>query len=286
MAPKKAPVTSSRTRQERIKNRGKAPASTPKPRQTAAGNRGAQKGPLKPGTRTSGTPMVNSSSPAMRQIQAKASELRSQVDKGVRAARQTATSLPNSVRTGQNLVRQGAQNMRQAAAGTMSSAQRTMLQAQGAAAKAAAQAKRGAKAAMSNMSNTLANKGSVRPGRAVGSLKGGLAGAAIEQVASRTLGPLAEKAGTALGKGPLTTLGRAIDNRLPGINSKDELKRKTAASKAANAKGPKAGPSPKATVTAFSKKTFDQAFKAARTAKAKTFTWRGNKYNTKLRGEK
>ena len=285
MAPKKAPVTSSRTRQERIKNRGKAPASTPKPRQTAAGNRGAQKGPLKPGTRTSGTPMVNSSSATMRQIQAKASELRSQVDKGVRAARQTATSLPNSVRTGQNLVRQGAQNMRQAAAGTMSSAQRTMLQAQGAAAKAAAQAKRGAKAAMSNMSNTLANKGSVRPGRAVGSLKGGLAGAAIEQVASRTLGPLARKAGTKLGNA-LKPVGRAIDNRLPGINSKDELKRKTAASKAANAKGPKAGPSPKATVTAFSKKTFDQAFKAARTAKAKTFTWRGNKYNTKLRGEK
>ena len=285
MAPKKAPVTSSRTRQERIKNRGKAPASTPKPRQTAAGNRGAQKGPLKPGTRTSGTPMVNSSSATMRQIQAKASELRSQVDKGVRAARQTATSLPNSVRTGQNLVRQGAQNMRQAAAGTMSSAQRTMLQAQGAAAKATAQAKRGAKAAMSNMSNTLANKGSVRPGRAVGSLKGGLAGAAIEQVASRTLGPLARKAGTKLGNA-LKPVGRAIDDRLPGINSKDELKRKTAASKAANAKGPKAGPSPKATVTAFSKKTFDQAFKAARTAKAKTFTWRGNKYNTKLRGEK
>ena len=66
MAPKKAPVTSSRTRQERIKNRGKAPASTPKPRQMAVGNRGAQAGPMKPGTRTSGTPMVNSSSATMR----------------------------------------------------------------------------------------------------------------------------------------------------------------------------------------------------------------------------
>lgn len=285
MAPKKAPVTSSRTRQERIKNRGKAPASTPAPRQTAVGNRGAQAGSMKPGTRTSGTPMVNSSSPAMRQIQAKASELRSQVDKGVRAARQTATSLPNSVRAGQNLVRQGAQNMRQAAAGTMSSAQRTMLQAQGAAAKATAQAKRGAKAAMGNMSNTLANKGSVRPGRPVGGPGRGAVGGAIEQAASAALGPLARKAGTKLGNA-LKPVGRAIDNRLPGINSKDELKRKTAASKAANAKGPKAGPSPKATVTAFSKKTFDQAFKAARTAKASTFTWRGNKYNTKMRGEK
>lgn len=285
MAPKKAPVTGSRTRQERIKGTGKAPASTPKPRQTAVGNRGAQAGPMKPGTRTSGTPMVNSGSATMRQIQAKASELRSQVNQGVRSARQTATSLPNSVRAGQNLVRQGAQSMRQAAAGTMSSAQRTMLQAQGAAAKATAQAKRGAKAAMSNMSNTLATKGSVRPGRPVGGPGRGAVGGAIEQAANAALGPLARKAGTKLGNA-LKPVGRAIDNRLPGINSRDELKRKTAATKAAMANGPKAGPSPKATVTAFSKKTFDQAFKAARTAKAKTFTWKGNKYNTKVKGEK
>ena len=50
MAPKKAPVTSARTRQERIKNRGKAPASTPKGRQTTAMQR-----PFKPGTKTSNT---------------------------------------------------------------------------------------------------------------------------------------------------------------------------------------------------------------------------------------
>ena len=285
MAPKKAPVTSSRTRQERIKNRGKAPASTPKPRQTAVGNRGAQAGPMKPGTRTSGTPMVNSSSATMRQIQAKASELRSQVDRGVRSARQAATSLPNSVRAGQNLVRQGAQNMRQAAAGTMSSAQRTMLQAQGAARKAAAQTRRAAKASMERQMNTLATRGSVRPGRAIGGPGRGAVGGAIEQAASAALGPLARKAGTKLGEA-LKPVGRAIDNRLPGINSRDELTRKTAATKAAMANGPKAGPSPKATVTAFSKKTFDQAFKAARTAKAKTFTWKGNKYNTKIKGKK
>jgi hypothetical protein len=280
-----ATVTSSRRRNERGSGSKKVAASTPKPRQTSVGNRGAQAGPLKPGTRTSGTPMVNSSSPAMRQIQAKASELRSQVNQGVRSARQTATSLPNSVRAGQNLVRQGAQSMRQAAAGTMSSAQRTMLKAQGAAAKATAQAKRGAKAAMSNMSKTLATKGSVRPGRPVGGLRSGLAGAAIEQAANSALGPLARKAGDKLGKA-LKPVGRAIDNRLPGINSRDELRRKTAATKAAMANGPKAGPSPKATVTAFNKKTFDQAFKAARTAKATTFTWKGNRYNTKIKGEK
>ena len=282
MAPKKAPVTSSRTRQERIKNRGKAPASTPKPRRTAAGNRGAQKGPLKPGTRTSGTPMVNSRSATMRRIQAKASAARSraQGQPGIKGP----IKLPNSQRAGVNLPKVGA-GVVKPPAGQMNPVQSAMLKAQGAAAKAAAQAKRGAKAAMSNMSKTLANKGSVRPGRAVGSLKGGLAGAAIEQVASRTLGPLARKAGTKLGNA-LKPVGRAIDDRLPGINSKDELKRKTAASKAAMANGPKAGPSPKATVKAFDKKTFDQAFKAARTAKAKTFTWKGNKYNTKVKGEK
>ena len=282
MAPKKAPVTSSRTRQERIKNRGKAPASTPKPRQTAAGNRGAQKGPLKPGTRTSGTPMVNSRSATMRRIQAKASAARSraQGQPGIKGP----IKLPNSQRAGVNLPKVGA-GVVKPPAGQMNPVQSALLKAQGAAAKADAQAKRGAKAAMSSMSNTLANKGSVRPGRAVGSLKGGLAGAAIEQVASRTLGPLARKAGTKLGNA-LKPVGRAIDDRLPGINSRDELKRKTAATKAANAKGPVQGPGSSNTMKAFNKKTFDQAFKAARTAKAKTFTWRGNKYNTKLRGEK
>jgi hypothetical protein len=138
---------------------------------------------------------------------------------------------------------------------------------------------------MERQMNTLALRGSVRPGRAIGGPGRGAVGGAIEQAASAALGPLARKAGTKLGE-VLKPVGRAIDDRLPGINSRDELKRKTAATKAANAKGPKAGPSPKATSEAFNKKTFDQAFKAARTAKAKTFTWKGNKYNTKVKGEK
>ena len=162
---------------------------------------------------------------------------------------------------------------------------RQQAQAQGKAAVKAAQTRRGARTAMSNMSNTLANKGSIRAGRPVGGPGRGAVGGAIEQVASSVLGPLARKAGTKLGNA-LKPVGRAIDDRLPGINSRDELKRKTAATKAANAKGPQQGPRLAATRRAFSKKTFDQAFKAARTAKAKTFEWRGNKYNTKLRGEK
>jgi hypothetical protein len=266
-----ATVTSSRRRNERGSGSKKVAASTPKPRQTSVGNRGAQAGPLKPGTRTSGTPMVNSSSPAMRQIQAKASELRSQVDKGVRAARQTATSLPNSVRAGQNLVRQGAQNMRQAAAGTMSAAQRTALQAQGAAAKAAAQAKRGAKAAMGNMSKTLANKGSIRPGRAIGSLKGGLAGAAVEQVASRTLSPIVQKAGYSLGQ----NIRKAMTPK-PTKKASDSFGGQYQKGKAAPSKAPKMSKA----------KSFDNAFASARNSGMKTFTWEGKTYNTKKKGEK
>ncbi len=46
---------------------------------------------------------------------------------------------------------------------------------------------------------------------------------------------------------------------------------------------PKQGPMPKATASSFNKKTFDQAFKAARTSGAKEFTWRGKRYNTKMK---
>lgn len=279
-------VTSSRRRSERASGSKKVAASTPKPRQTAVGNRGAQQGPVKPlrapSTRTSGTPMVNSNTPAMRQIQAKASAARAQASgqKGINGP----ITLPNSRRAGVNLPRTGAQVVRPPA-GQMNPVKAAALKAQGAAAKAGAQAARGAKAAMSNMSKTLANKGNIQPGRPVGSPLKGAAQGAIYEVANAALSPLARKAGTALGKA-LRPAARALDDRLPGINSKDELRRKTAASKAAMKSSPKQGPSVKATAQAFDKKTFDQAFKAARTSGAKVFTWRGNKYNTKLRGEK
>jgi len=47
----------------------------------------------------------------------------------------------------------------------------------------------------------------------------------------------------------------------------------------------KQGPSQKTTQSSFNKKTFDQAFKAARSSGAKEFTWRGKRYNTKMKGE-
>jgi len=76
-----------------------------------------------------------------------------------------------------------------------------------------------------------ANLGTRAAGAATKVAKGGakalnIRSAIVGAIADRTLGPLAQRAGTALGKGPLTTLGRAIDDRLPGINSKDEGRRK------------------------------------------------------------
>jgi hypothetical protein len=46
---------------------------------------------------------------------------------------------------------------------------------------------------------------------------------------------------------------------------------------------PKQGPKPSTTTGSFNKKTFDQAFKAARSSGANQFTWRGKKYTTKMK---
>ena len=265
MAPKKPPVTSSRTRQERIKQTGKAPASTPKPRQTAVGNRGAQAGPMKPGTRTSGTPMVNSGSATMRQIQAKAaaSRARAQGQPGIKGP----IKLPNSQRAGVNLPKVGA-GVVKPPAGERNPVQSAMLKAQGAAAKATAQAKRGAKTAMERQMNTLATRGSVRPGRAVGGPGRGAVGGAIEQAASAALGPLARKAGSALGKSIKGAMTPKTAKKAADYFSGQYQKGKAAPSKA-----------PKMSKA----KSFDNAFASARNSGMKTFVWEGKKYNTKMK---
>jgi hypothetical protein len=144
---------------------------------------------------------------------------------------------------------------------------------------------------MSNMSNTLATKGSVRPGRPVGGPGRGAVGGAIEQAASSVLGPLARKAGDKLGKA-LKPVGRAIDDRLPGINSKDEAarRRKTAPpKKAADSFGgqyQKGSPSKKAAPKMSKAKSFDNAFASARNSGMKTFVWEGKTYTTKMKKKK
>ena len=287
MARKKPPVTSSRRRQDR--KAGKGAASKPSPRQTAAGGRGAQQGPLKPGTRTSGSGMVNANKPYMQRIQAKATELRKQIQRGKRPTGQRATTLPNSARAGRNLIREGAQRMRTPG----DSGQVRAAAQRGQEIRKAAQATRGARAALGRMGGTLARARMMR----------GPASAAAAIAADAALGPMATKAGKALGRGPLRALGRKIDDALPGVNSRDEARRRRAQAaakgssssfkgardaamkKASAIKGsPVVGP--RKAKAGSAAKSFDSAFAAARKSGKSTFTWRGKKYNTKQKGEK
>lgn len=271
MAPKKKPpVTSSRTRQERVKNSGKAPASTPKPRQTAAGNRGAQAGPLKPGTRTSGTPAVNSSSPAMRQIQAKATELRNQVNRGVRAVRQPATVLPNSVRAGKNLIREGANRLRNLAdSGQVRAAAQRGQQAVEAVKRNRARLAAGVGQA-SGVEKLLRGAGRVA------------LPVAIAAQAKNVVGGFQELANHPFIKGrpkPVTPKPAAPKGPTPAQRTAYQTQ-ETKARQALTARKKATGSKEATPNTAAS---FDDAFKDARRAKVKTFTWRGKKYTTEMK---
>jgi hypothetical protein len=289
-AKKKPPVTSSRTRQERVKNRGKAPASTPKPRQTAVGNRGAQAGPLKPGTRTSGTPMVNSSSPAMRQIQAKATELRNQVNRGVRAVRQPATVLPNSVRAGRNLIREGANRLRNLAdSGQVRAAAQRGQQAVEAAkrnrARLAAGVGRGAKevAALKGGLSALRSGAGAAGGidmllQGSQMLRGAMERAGFKPPAgSRSQAEIAQRRNPPPKPAMPRTVGPAMPKRLEQQGLRAQERR---ARKALDARKKATGSKEATPNTAAS---FDDAFRDARRAKVKTFTWRGKKYTTEMK---
>ena len=56
-------------------------------------------------------------------------------------------------------------------------------------------------------------------------LKTGLAGLALGAVSDKYLSPLARKAGTALGKNVVIPAARALDDAMPGMNSRDERMR-------------------------------------------------------------
>lgn len=241
MARKKPPVTSSRRRQDR--KAGKGAASKPSPRQTAAGGRGAQQGPLKPGTRTSGSGMVNANKPYMQRIQAKATELRKQTQRGKRPTGQRATTLPNSARAGRNLIREGAQRMRTPG----DSGQVRAAAQRGQEIRKAAQAARGAKAAMGKMSGVL------RTARTLRNIAGAAKMAGPAGVAAAVMAPRKLADGTMKGKPTSNPQGPKVPARL--------------------------------TQAGIDKGSFDNAFRMSRKAGKKTFTWRGKKYNTKIKGE-
>lgn len=202
-------------------------------------------------TKPSGTPkMVNANSPTMRQIRAKAQTLRQRTQNPTPRGQGQAVRMPSSARQGVNLPRVGARVLRQQAMGTPSPAAQARAAAQGKAIRQAAETRRTAKAVSKRMEGVLK--------------------------AAKVARTVAGAAGT------LTRGGVAAAVLAPRPTADGTL---TAAMKRGDYK-PKQGPSPKTTQASFNKKTFDQAFKAARTSGAKEFTWRGKRYNTKIKGEK
>ena len=120
---------------------------------------------------------------------------------------------------------------------------------------------------------------------AKGKARKGLAAAVAGEAAKKVLGPAAKKAGSALANRVLIPAARKLDDARPGINSKDEARRRGAAATAKSA-GPKGPAVPKRlTQGGLDKGSFDSAFKASRAAGKKTFSWKGKKYTTKKAGE-
>jgi len=138
-------------------------------------------------------------------------------------------------------------------------------------------ARRGAKAAAQKMASKLSR---AKLGRSVQSLgKGGLATiglTAANAIQDRMLSPQAKarKQATQLTPTGMQDMPKAVRSALSKPAPKPAPK-------------PKKADQPKSTLTqgSFNKKTFDQAFKAARSSGAKEFTWRGKRYNTKIKGE-
>jgi len=131
--------------------------------------------------------------------------------------------------------------------GTGGQAKLKAAQQQGQRLKQAAQARRGARGAMKAMEGTLKAARTARnvAGTLKGLARGGVAAAALQA-------------------------RPAADGTLKAAMKRGDYK-------------PKQGPKPSTTTGAMNKKTFDQAFKAARSSGANQFTWRGKKYTTKMK---
>jgi hypothetical protein len=135
------------------------------------------------------------------------------------------------------------------APGTLSSSAQAKAEARGKQAVKDAQVKRNARSAMKNMEGTLKAARNARLLR--GGLKGNL------HIAAAEAGLQAYNTG---------------DGTLKAALKRGDYK-------------PKQGPTQKTTTASFNKKSFNEAFKAARSSGAKEFSWRGKRYNTKKKGE-
>ena len=257
-----------------------APKAGPKPYQVSdpwSGPKRASIGNVKPGAATNPKrppQMVNSNSPAMRQIQAKATELRNQVNRGVRAVRQPATVLPNSVRAGRNLIREGANRMRNLA----DSGQVRAAAERGRQALKAAQRNRARLAA--SVGQGAVERAAFRSGVKVGGKA--LLPVAIALQVENVASGFKELANHPFIKGrPKPTTPKPAAPKGPTAAQRKDFDAQETKARQSLAARKKATGSKEATPNTAA--SFDDAFKDARRAKVKAFTWRGKKYTTEMK---
>jgi len=269
MAPKKAPVTSSRTRQERIKNRGKAPASTPQKRPTTTMQR-----PFQPGTRTrfenpssGGSTTKSQTVGGGKNLFGGAGDKNTAIKQGGPSAPKPAFSTSRAPFSRTGPTRASIGNVKPGAAAAAAPRQQARAMGQ--------EAVRNAQQRRANLAKVQQDlRGQV--GRAASILTGPAAKARqaiYESVAPRPTSTRANlKEGMAAAKATMA--------------AKNKAKAKSADSFSGQYQKPKAGAKPKAAPKMSKAKSFDNAFASARNSGMKTFVWEGKKYNTKLRGEK
>jgi hypothetical protein len=216
--------------------------------------------------------MVNSNSPAMRQIKAKAAaaRARAQGKPGITGP----VKLPNSVRAGRNLIREGANRMRNLAdSGQVRAAAQRGQQAVEAAKRNRARLAAGVGKGLKEASKLKGAAGVL--GRAALPL-------AIGAQAKDVVGGFQRLANSPFIKGrpkPATPKPAAPKGPTPA-QRKDFAAQETKARQALTARKKAAGSKEATPNTAAS---FDDAFRDARRAKVKTFTWRGKKYTTEMK---
>jgi len=191
--------------------------------------------------------ITNGSSNTMRVTRAKAVQKRrmAQGKSTAGGASRGPVKMPNSQRAGVNLPRTGAQVERQATVGKSNPAAEARARQQGQQNVTRAQTKRGARAAAAGMQRTLATARTVR-NVAGAARSGALAAVAAEGLTSRNTAK-----GTLKGKPTGPSQGPAVPKRL--------------------------------TSAGIDKMKFDDAFRQARKAGQKVFTWRGKKYTTETK---
>jgi hypothetical protein len=216
--------------------------------------------------------MVNSNSATMRQIQAKAAaaRARAQGKPGITGP----VKLPNSVRAGTNLIREGANRLRNLAdSGQVRAAQQA-----------------GTKAVETAKRNRARLAAGVGKGLKEASMLKGAAGVvgraalplAIGAQAKNVVGGFQKLANHPFIKGrpkPATPKPAAPKGPTPAQRTAYQTQ-ETKARQALTARKKAAGSKEATPNTAAS---FDDAFRDARRAKVKTFTWRGKKYTTEMK---